>query len=129
MDDTALRWLYQNCFAFVYPSLFEGFGLPVLEAMSLGAAIIASDTTSIPEIVGSAGLLVDPRDEVSLRAAMERIFIGEAGRDQLRSLAGQRAGQFSWERSAQRVLELYTQTASAQPRQKALGQAEVVSAS
>src|SRR5215216_272052 len=58
VDDTALQWLYQNCFAFVYPSYFEGFGLPVLEAMSLGAAVITSNITSIPEIIGQAGILV-----------------------------------------------------------------------
>ena len=62
----ALWKLYQNCFAFMYPSLFEGFGLPVLEAMSCGAAVITSTTTSLPEIGGTAGVLVDPTQEESI---------------------------------------------------------------
>ena len=61
IDDPTLQWLYQNCFAFVYPSLFEGFGLPVLEAMSLGAAVLTSNFSSLPEIVGEAAILIDPR--------------------------------------------------------------------
>ncbi len=109
VDDTALQWLYENCFAFVYPSLFEGFGLPVLEAMSLGAPVIASRTTSIPEIVGSAGVLVDPLDEGAIAAAMQQLLTGERNRERLRAAARQEAARFSWDASARRVLDLYAQ--------------------
>jgi glycosyltransferase involved in cell wall biosynthesis len=108
VDDTALQWLYQNCFAFVYPSYFEGFGLPVLEAMSLGAVVVASNTTSIPEIVGEAGILVDPAREEQIAHAMDELA-GDQGRlATLRLAAAQRAAQFSWEQTAQQTLSLYS---------------------
>src|ERR671928_146174 len=66
-SDAELHWLYANCFAFVFPSLFEGFGMPVVEAMGQGAPVVTSRTSSIPEVVGDAGLLVDPTDEDDLR--------------------------------------------------------------
>ena len=71
--DSELEWLYRNCFGFVYPSLFEGFGMPVLEALSLGAPVICSNTTSLPEVAGEAGLLVDPLDAGAIAAAMARL--------------------------------------------------------
>jgi glycosyltransferase involved in cell wall biosynthesis len=111
VDDAALQWLYQNCFAFVYPSLFEGFGMPVLEAMGLGAPVIASDTTSIPEIAASAGLLVDPTDEASITEAMRKLATGEANRDRLRSASQQSAARFSWTKSAQQALDVYRRVA------------------
>lgn len=112
VDDEALQWLYQNCFAFIYPSLFEGFGLPVLEAMSLGAAVIASKTTSLPEIVGSAGLLVDPLREEEIFQAMLRLSTGEIDREKLKEQALRRAEAFSWKRAAQEVLRLYREMGS-----------------
>jgi glycosyltransferase involved in cell wall biosynthesis len=107
VDDLELRWLYQNCFAFLYPSLFEGFGMPVLEAMSLGAAVIASNTTSIPEIVGDAGLLVDPKSDESICHAMKRLLDDSSLRRDLQSLASLRSQKFSWQTSARQVLDVY----------------------
>jgi len=107
VDDTALQWLYQNCFAFIYPSLFEGFGMPVLEAMSLGAPVITSNITAIPEIVGSAALLVDPVNEAELFQSMLRLAESTQMRAILRNQAMRRVAAFSWEATAERVLRCY----------------------
>jgi glycosyltransferase involved in cell wall biosynthesis len=107
VDDTDLQWLYQNCFAFVYPSFFEGFGMPVLEALSSGAAVITSNTTSIPEIVGDAGLLVDPHADEQLTAAMNELAVNQNRLAALRASAVQRAARFSWIQAAQQTLDLY----------------------
>jgi len=111
VSDFELQWLYENCFAFVYPSLFEGFGLPVLESMNLGAAVIASKTSSLPEIVGSAGILVNPRDAEEIATAMRRLMAEVGYRDALRALAPSRARLFSWQSAARQVLELYDELA------------------
>lgn len=115
VDDTTLRWLYQNCFAFVFPSLFEGFGLPVVEAMTLGAPVICSDNTSLPEIVGSAGLLVDPYDEDEIFRAMLKLSRGEVSRQALKDKGRGQAARFSWTGTAEEILHEYQEVA-AQPR-------------
>ena len=107
VDDEALRWLYQNCFAFVYPSLFEGFGLPVLEAMSLGAPVITSSTSSIPEVADSSALLVNPEETDHIAAAMIRLSSTDEDRQALREGGYAQAKKFSWKQSAKRVLEIY----------------------
>jgi glycosyltransferase involved in cell wall biosynthesis len=112
VDDTTLQWLYQNCFAFIYPSLFEGFGLPVLEAMSLGAPVIAAKTTSLPEIVGSAGILVDPFQEEEIFSAMLRLSRRQVDREALQVSAREKAGKFSWKATARRVNDLYREVVS-----------------
>ena len=105
--DQELEWLYRNCFALVYPSLFEGFGMPVLEAMALGAPVICSDTTSLPEVTGEAGILVDPLDTEAIAAAMARLASGEIGREALRAAGLRQAQQFSWRASARKLLAVY----------------------
>lgn len=117
VDDQTLQWLYQNCFAFIYPSFFEGFGLPVLEAMSLGAAVITSNTTSIPEIVGIAGILVDPGIDEQIANAMDELAHDENRRIALKLIARQRAALFSWERAAKETLSLY-ESAMTKPKVK-----------
>ena len=107
VDDFTLQWLYQNCFAFVYPSFFEGFGLPILEAMTLGAAVITSNASSIPEIVGDAGIMVDPFHEPELFQAMKELVADAPHRAALQEKGLRRAAQFSWSASASRILELY----------------------
>jgi glycosyltransferase involved in cell wall biosynthesis len=91
----------------VYPSLFEGFGLPVLEAMSQGKAVISSLTTSIPEIVSDAGLLVDPIDKTAIAQAMQSLSENPALRVELGEKARQRAQSFTWEDATQKLLEVY----------------------
>ena len=112
VDDAALQWLYQNCFAFVYPSLFEGFGLPVLEAMGLGAAVITSNVSAIPEIVRSAGAMIDPTDEERIFRAMLQLIEQENWRTSLRQASLARATLFSWDRAARKVLDVYAQVLS-----------------
>ncbi len=115
VDDDSLQWLYQNCFAFVYPSLFEGFGLPVLEAMSLGAAVIASNRTSIPEILGDAGLMVDPLNKDSIIDAMRTLRESSATRKAQKEMSRRRAKNFSWKGTASKVLDVY-KAAQTSPR-------------
>ena len=100
-------WLYQNCFCLVYPSFFEVFVLPVLEALSFGKPVISSNVSSIPEIVGSAGILINPLDDNELFQAMFSIATNHTLRETLQSKASQQAQLFSWESSAQKVLQLY----------------------
>ena len=88
VDDQVLQWLYRNCFAFLYPSYFEGFGLPAMEAMSLGAAVIASNITSIPEIIGQAGILIDPTSQEEIGPAMRKLVSEPGCRNKLREKAG-----------------------------------------
>jgi glycosyltransferase involved in cell wall biosynthesis len=116
VDDETLRWLYASCFAFAYPSLVEGFGLPVLEAMSLGAAVVTSDRSSLPEVAGDAALAVDPTDEGALAAALRRLAVEPALRDALRERAGARARRFSWTGAARQTLALYAEALALPPR-------------
>ena len=107
VDDQSLAPLYSGALAFVFPSLAEGFGLPPLEAMQCGVPVISSDRTSLPEIVGDAGLLIDPEDADALCAAMRRVLRDEALRQDLSSRGEARAARFSWERCAQDHLHAY----------------------
>jgi glycosyltransferase involved in cell wall biosynthesis len=111
VEDASLAWLYENCFVFCYLSHFEGFGLPVVEAMSLGAAVLTSNTTSLPEIVGSAGVMVDPHEVDLIFQAMLRLARNPAERQKLREDARRRAAEFSWQRAASEVRDIYTQVA------------------
>lgn len=111
-DDQTLQWLYQNCFAFVYPSLFEGFGLPVLEAMSLGAPIISSRGSSIPEIVDQAGILVDPTNEREIFAGMEELMNDPNLRSKLSEKSRQQASKFIWKSSASLMIDCYAEVLS-----------------
>lgn len=108
VDDEELRWLYGNCQAFLYPSLWEGFGLPVVEAMSQGAAVITSTVSSLPEVAGDAAVLVDPGDMDSIAGAIVSVCSSQLLRESLRRRAIERAAQFSWRRSAEKVLGIYS---------------------
>ena len=107
VSDAELAWLYASCHAFLYPSLFEGFGLPVLEAMSLGAAVICSDATSLPEVAGGAAITVDPLDVTALARAMAALSGDSALRGRLCQASLGRASLFSWEKTARIVLGVY----------------------
>lgn len=103
-----LAWLYRNCYSFLYPSLFEGFGLPVLEAMAFGAAVVTSNVSSLPEVAGSAGILINPLEVNELVDAMHRLLKDDGLRTTLKQLAIDKAKQFSWQSAATSVLEIYS---------------------
>lgn len=98
---------YNAAAVFAYPSLYEGFGLPPLEAMACGTPVVASDATSLPEVVGEAGLLVPPRDERGLAAALRRALTDEGLIARLRQAGPERAARFSWRRMALQTLRCY----------------------
>lgn len=99
--------LYNMARAFVFPSLLEGFGLPVLEAMACGAPVITSNRSALPEVVGEAALLVDPEDTASITQAMETLADDDARCQDLRTRGFHQVAGFSWDRMAQRLLAVY----------------------
>jgi glycosyltransferase involved in cell wall biosynthesis len=105
--DDDLPALYSAAEVFVYPSLYEGFGLPPLEAMACGTPVVASNTSSLPEVVGNAGLLVSPYDVDALAAAIARLLDDPLLRAELRARGFQQAARFTWETAAHRTLEIY----------------------
>lgn len=105
IDDCDLAALYSGAEMFVYPSLYEGFGLPPLEAMQCGTPVITSNVSSLPEVVGDAAIAIDPRDAGALSAAMARLY-GDAALRREYSVRGlERARTFSWSRTADVILE------------------------
>jgi len=102
-----LSAIYSMASVFVYPSLYEGFGLPVVEAMACGTPVITSNVSSIPEVVGDAAVLIDPINKEELALTIERVLGDEDLRESLRISGIARAKTFSWERCARETLEVY----------------------
>ncbi len=109
-DDELLR-LYGACDLFVYPSFYEGFGLPILEGMACGRAVACSNTSGMLEVADSATILFDPHSENEIVLAMRDLLLNPELRSRMERLGMQRASIFSWERTAARTLELYYQVA------------------
>lgn len=105
VDDEDLANLFSHSLCSVYLSLYEGFGLPVLESMQCGCPVIASNTTSIPEIVGESGILIDPKDKDALQGSMLELYRSPSLRENLSQKGLQRAKEFSWEKCARAMLE------------------------
>ena len=99
--------LYREAAALVYPSRYEGFGLPVLEAMACGAPVIASRAASIPEVLGDAGMLLDPDDVPAWSRAIVGVLSDEVLRARMGATGIGRAGEFTWARTARLTLEAY----------------------
>jgi glycosyltransferase involved in cell wall biosynthesis len=102
-----LPWWYRGAEIFVYPSLFEGFGLPVLEAMASGTPTITSNASSLPEVAGDGAILVNPEDTQQIAEAMQRVLTTPSLAAELRAAGIRRAAGFSWERTAAKTREVY----------------------
>ena len=107
VSDAALLELYNACDLFVFPSLYEGFGLPALEAMACGRAVVCSDTSALPEVVDGAALLFDPYAPRELVRAMADLLLDAELRARMERLSLQRASHFSWRNAAERTLEVF----------------------
>ncbi len=112
VPESDLPALYSGATCFVYPSIFEGFGLPPLEAMQCGTPVIIGNRTSLPEVVGDAALAVDPFDVNAIAGAIEQILNKPALRDELRVRGLERAKMFDWHETARRTLRVYEQVAN-----------------
>jgi glycosyltransferase involved in cell wall biosynthesis len=116
VTDDELIWLYRNCYANLYPSLFEGFGLPVLEGMQFGAPTMTSTSTSIPEVAGEAAILTSPEDTDAMTHAMLQLAAEPGKRDALHTAALAQAARFDWQHSAAALLNLYEEALASPKR-------------
>ena len=107
VPDATLAILYRLARVFVFPSLYEGFGLPPLEAMASGTPVITSNVSSLPEVVGEAAMLIDPYEPDAIAGAMRRVLTDNRLRDDMRERGLARVREFSWARSVRRVREIY----------------------
>jgi glycosyltransferase involved in cell wall biosynthesis len=107
-----LRIFYDEAKVFVFPSLYEGFGLPPLEAMAHGTPVVTSNVTSLPEVVGNAAVLVNPENVFEIMRALHRVLMDKALRDRMKERGYQQAAKFSWEKSVRRMLDAYGQVAN-----------------
>jgi glycosyltransferase involved in cell wall biosynthesis len=111
LPEETLAVMYRLAGVFVFPSLYEGFGLPPLEAMASGTPVVTSNVSSLPEVAGDAAVLVDPYDAEAIADGIHRVLIDETLRRDLRKKGVARAGMFSWEASVRRVHKIYKQVA------------------
>ena len=113
VNDEDLLQLYGGCDLFVFPSLYEGFGFPVLEAMACGRAVACSRCSAIPEVADAAAIFFDPRSVPDIARAMRDVLLDSELRSRMERLGQQNAARFSWERTARRTLEVYYEVAGA----------------
>jgi glycosyltransferase involved in cell wall biosynthesis len=104
-----LRIFYDSAKIFVFPSLYEGFGLPPLEAMAHGTPVVTSNVSSLPEVVGNAAVLVNPENVFEIMRALHRVLLDQVLRERMKERSYVQAGKFSWEKSVLRILEVYRQ--------------------
>ncbi|SMO96707.1 glycosyltransferase family 4 protein [Gracilimonas mengyeensis] len=114
VTEEELLGYYQQAYALVYPSLYEGFGLPVLEAMALGVPVITSNCTSLPEVAGDAALMVKPESIISIRKAIEKLGLDDGLKEQLIKKGKQQSRKFDWKTAAQKTILVYEQAAGYQ---------------
>jgi glycosyltransferase involved in cell wall biosynthesis len=109
-----LPWWYNAAEALAYPSLYEGFGLPALEAMACGTPVVTSRTSSLPEVVGEAGMLVEPTDVAALAGALQHVLEDGELREQMRTAGLAQAASFSWQRTARETVKCYRRALAGQ---------------
>ena len=110
VDDADLPALYSAADVFAFPSLYEGFGIPILEAMGCGTPVVTANTSSLPEVAGDAALLVDPYDVPGLAHALWRLIDDAALRDALVERGVAQVARFTWRSAAERLLSVYHET-------------------
>jgi len=110
-----LRIFYDSAKIFVFPSLYEGFGLPPLEAMAHGTPVVTSNVSSLPEVVGDAAVLVNPDNVFEIMRALHRVLLDNVLRERMKERSYQQAGRFSWEKSVRRIVEAYRQVSGTEP--------------
>lgn len=102
-----LRTFYDTAKIFVFPSLYEGFGLPPLEAMAHGTPVVTSNVSSLPEVVGNAAVLVHPENVFEIMRALHRVLLDQALREKMKERSYRQAAKFSWEQSVRRIMDVY----------------------
>jgi glycosyltransferase involved in cell wall biosynthesis len=112
VDEAELRWLYENCAAYVFPSLSEGFGLPGLEAMAHGAPVISSNTTCLPEVYGNAAHYFDPLNVKDMVDKIDEVISNPLLKNQLVNKGKAQAAKYSWQRMAEQTLQTYNEVLS-----------------
>jgi glycosyltransferase involved in cell wall biosynthesis len=123
-----LRIFYDAAKVFVFPSLYEGFGLPPLEAMAHGTPVVTSNTSSLPEVVGNAAVMVNPENVFEIMRALHRVLLDQPLREKLKMRSYEQAKRFSWDTSARQILSVYHEVAESRPQNPPLGkQPEVTS--
>jgi glycosyltransferase involved in cell wall biosynthesis len=115
----ALRLLISGARCLVFPSLYEGFGLPAVESMACGTPVVASNTTALPEVTAGAAALVDPLSAAAIADGVERLLTDDAEHGRLRRLGLRRAAELTWERTAERLADVYLDVLAEQPRARA----------
>ena len=113
VPDEMLPAIYSAAEVFAFPSLYEGFGLPILEAMACGIPVVASHASSLPEVAEGAALLVEPTNVDSLSAALEQVLTDAQQRARLTEQGRQRARKYTWRVAAERLLDVYERVAAA----------------
>ena len=111
VSELDLAHYYSSASLLAYPSLYEGFGLPPLEAMACGCPVVTSNTSSLPEVVGQAGIMVDPYDTDALAQAMRQVLTDDKLRDDMVRKGLEQSERFSWEKTAEQTLEVYNKVA------------------
>jgi len=131
--DEDLRYFYGAAEVFVFPSLYEGFGIPIIEAMACARAVACSNTTAMPEVANAAALLFDPKSTAEITRAMRDLIMDSDLRRRMERRGAQHAAQFNWSRAAQKTLDVYydvagakRDTGAAMPRRRAVGARNVV---
>ena len=114
VSEGQLRWLYENCAAYIFPSLSEGFGLPGLEAMVHGAPVVSSNATCLPEIYGDAAHYFDPHDVQAMADAINEVLTDKDLRESLIRAGRQQAAKYSWQRTAEQTLAVYNKVLRSQ---------------
>jgi glycosyltransferase involved in cell wall biosynthesis len=107
-----LRTFYDAAKIFVFPSLYEGFGLPPLEAMAHGTPVVTSNVTSLPEVVGNAAVLVHPENVFEIMRALHRVLLDQPLREKMKERSYRQAAKFSWDQSVRRIMQVYREVLS-----------------